>query len=459
MSAGSVTTIVGAEVGGRSADVRIEDGWVVALGDDLPRAGTEVIDAGGGALIPGLHDHHLHLLAMGAAERSLDVAGAVDAAGFDAALGEALAAGVQDDGHGARPWLRVVGYDERHGPLDAARLDRLAPGRRVRVQHRSGAAWVVSSAGLAAVGVTSTDGWVHRADDDLGRRWSDEPPDLAGVGRRLAALGVTGVTDATPFADAGGLALLAAARADGAIPQRVMATGGPLLADLPPPPGLVQGPVKVVVADDALPSPDALATALRAARGAGRPVAVHCVTRVGLVLALAAWREVGAMPGDRIEHGSVVPVELLGELAELGLVVVTQPAFVWAHGDRYLADVEPDDVAHLYRCGSLDAAGIGVAASTDAPFGPADPWLAMRTAVDRRTASGHHLGASEAVTPTRALEAFLGALDDPAGPPRRVEVGAPADLCLLDAPLDRVLADLSAPGVVGTWIAGRRVAG
>ena len=448
---GPITTIIDAEVGGAAVDVRIAGGTVVAVDRDLPRTGGQVVDAGGAALIPGLHDHHLHLLAMAAADRSIDVTAVVDARGFDHALTTAAHVG----GPSGQGWLRVVGYRDRHGPLDRRRLDALAGSRPVRVQHGSGAAWIVSSAGLTAIGAVSDDGWLHRSDDELGPSWrGDDPPDLAPIGARLAAFGVTGVTDATPFAEGGGFDLIAAARARGDLPQRVMVTGGPNLAEAPVPEHLQAGPVKVLVADDALPSPDDLADALRAAHGAGRAVAVHCVTRIGLVLALAAWNAAGAVEGDRIEHGSVIPIELLAPIAELGLQVVTQPAFLWARGDQYLAEVEADDQPHLYRCGSLMAAGIGVGGSTDAPFGPADPWLAIRTAIERRTSAGTSLGPGEAIGAYQALALFLSPPARPGGASRRIEPGAPADLVLLDAPLAEVLADPSAHRVQASWIAG-----
>ena len=56
----------------RLVDVRCADGRVtdVALG---PSADVTV-DADGGALLPGLHDHHLHLFALAAARTSVDLA-------------------------------------------------------------------------------------------------------------------------------------------------------------------------------------------------------------------------------------------------------------------------------------------------------------------------------------------------------------------------------------------------
>ncbi len=99
------------------------------------------------------------------------------------------------------------------------------------------------------------------------------------------------------------------------------------------------------------------------------------------MLALSAWEQVPAIDGDRIEHGSVLPVELLDRVRTLGLRIVTQPGFVLDRGDRYLAEVEHDDQPHLYRCRSLIDAGIPVAGSTDAPFGPEDPWQAVLAAM------------------------------------------------------------------------------
>jgi len=461
MTTGSpTTTFTDVEVDGQRVDVTVADGRIAEVGRSLPRIGDHRVDGGGAALIPGLHDHHLHLLAMAAARHSLDLAGCSGATDADAAITAAHRA------HLPGRWLRVVGADERHGSFERQRLDHLAPGRCVRVQHRSGAAWSVSTAGVAALATEGVvlaevpqDGWIHRHDGDLRRGWDDEPLDLGPIGWQLAAAGVTGVTDATPYEDDGGFAVLAAACQRGALPQHVMVTGSPRLAGQPPPHPLTSGPVKVIVADEALPSPDELIEAFRQARAAGRPVAVHCVTRIGLVLALIAWDEIGALEGDRIEHGSVIPIELVERIGDHGLRVVTQPAFIAERGDRYLDEVEPDDVPHLYRCASLIDAAIDVGGSTDAPFGPADPWLAIATAITRATGSGRCVGGHEGLAPRRALDLFLGRPTHPGGPARRIEPGAPADLCLLEGPLDDILRAPSADRVAGCWIGGTPVAG
>jgi predicted amidohydrolase YtcJ len=475
---------------GRLVDVRVRDGVVTSVGPELaPGPGDTVIDGGRGALIPGLHDHHIHLLALAAAERSLSVGTAAtpDASAFAGALAAA---------HRTLPpgaWLRAVGYHESiAGPLDRWRLDELVRDRPVRVQHRTGAEWVLNSRGVELVGLDATDADDARSPadpaaspvtdytgdipaltdpafgverDDRGRatgrlrgldRWLRDrlppgpPPDLASVGARLSRLGVTGVTDATPVDRLDDMAPLAKAAASRALPQRLVVTGGPGLAAADMPAPLARGPVKLVLADHALPKIDELVAWIGAAHDQDRAVAVHCVTRTSLALAIAALGDAGVLVGDRIEHGSVVPPELRRQVASLGLVVVTQPNFVAERGDRYLAEVDADDQPHLYPCRSLLDAGIGVGGGTDAPFGDPDPWLAVGAAVERRTAGGAPLGLREAVSPERALSLFLTPPDDPGGEPRRVRPGAAADLCLLDAPLPQALEDPSSERVVLT---------
>ncbi|MGA2302940.1 MAG: amidohydrolase family protein [Acidimicrobiales bacterium] len=450
-----------AEVDGVRVDVRVEEGLITMVG---PRCGVRgadvVVECGGGALLPGLHDHHLHLLSMAAAAASVDVSG-----GLDGAIRSADAQTLP----GAA--IRAVRYDEvRDGPLDRWRLDALAPGRAVRVQHRSGALWVLSTVALQEVGAFEAEeegierddldrptGRLFRLDGWLrGRLPGRVPPDLAAVGRRLASYGVTGVTDCTPAAVTAYFEPIAGAVRSGALPVTVWVTGGPELSEATPPHPLQQGPVKILITDHAFPSLEQVSDGFARAHLAGRAVAVHCVSRAGLLLALAAWRAVGSVPGDRVEHASVVPPEAVASLRELSLTVVTQPAFVAARGDEYLAEVEAADRPDLYRCASLQEGGVAVGGSTDAPFGPDDPWVAIRAAIERRAASGAQVGSDRGLQPAAALDLFLGPPEHPGGPRRRVTPGATADLCLLDVPLRTALLEPHSGHVVTTIARGRR---
>jgi predicted amidohydrolase YtcJ len=182
---------------------------------------------------------------------------------------------------------------------------------------------------------------------------------------------------------------------------------------------------------------------------------VHTVTRESLVLLLAALDEAGRHPGDRVEHAALVPAELVPALR--GRAVVTQPGFLADRGELFRREVPEDEHADLYRCRSLLDAGVPVGFSSDAPYGPVDPWVVIAAAASRRTPDGAPLGSAEAVTTTQALEAYLAPADDPGAPPRQVVPGTAADLVLLHCPLEQALARPSAAAVRGTMIGGHWV--
>lgn len=439
-----------AEIEGRGGlDARIRDGRVVQIAPGLlGEPGEGILEAEGGALLPGLHDHHLHLLSLAASLESVRCG--PPRVRDRAELATVLAAAPGDG------WIRGVGYHESvAGVLDRRDLDALAGGRPLRIQHRSGRLWMLSSEACRRLGLTAGDGRIFDADLDLRARLAREkPPDLAPVGRLLAARGVTGVSDATVTNGPQEASILVDAAARGALPQRLRVMGG---ASLPRGRGFERGERKLVLNEAAPPDFDALVAEVDAAHREDRGVAFHCVTRAELVLALAALEAAGAAPGDRIEHASVAPPELVQRLAEQRIRVVTQPGFVYERGDEYLTDVEPADRRWLYRGRGFLEAGVPLAGGSDAPFGEPDPWLAMGAAVERRTAAGSELAREEALTPEEALALFTSPPDAPGDPPRRVEVGAPADLCLLDRQWQHARTELSRERVRATWIRGALV--
>ncbi len=470
-----------AGIGPAETDLRIKGDRIVELGRGLRRsAGERELDAGRGAVLPGLHDHHLHLLALVAARRSVPVGPPAvrDPAGLAAALGQAAA---------ARPpgtWIRAVGYHQSvAGDLDRAALDLLVPAHPLRVQHRSGVLWVCNSMALARLdaeaagtppgverdGSGRLTGRLWRMDAWLAERLAAGEPggslrpghpaeDLAEISAAAAAAGVTGWTDATADRADRDTRLLVDAVASSAVRQRLhlmvpRAGEAWLPVEVA---GVTTGPVKIVLDDPTLPALDELAGEIGRAHRRRRPVAVHCVTRVQLLLTLAALQDAGTIAGDRIEHGAVIPADVLPRLAAAGVTVVTQPNFVAERGEQYLAEVPPAELPDLWRGRSLVNAGIAVAAGSDAPFGSADPWLAVRAAVRRRTSSGEPLGPAEAVAPAVALGWWSGSGPTPAQP-RRLQPGAAADLLVLAGPLAAVFTGDEPVRVVATLIAGEVV--
>jgi predicted amidohydrolase YtcJ len=397
-----------------------------------------VLYAGGGTVLPGLHDHHVHLRSAASALDSFFVGppGVTTKAHLTQLLSNATP--------GPDGWIRAVGYHESvAGELDRATLDAVLPDVPVRIQHRSGALWILNSEALGRVGLAEhPDGRLRSAD----HRWSDalqrRESDLADLSRRITATGVTGVTDATPDLGADDLISLLVAHRHGEFRPRLR-----FLA-----------PGKKILQDDRLDL-DSLTDWIAGQHNDGRPVAVHCVTAAQLVVTIAALRAAGSHPLDRIEHAAVVPDDNLADLADLakrGLTVVTQPNFVAERGDQYLADVSAADHGQLWRVASLLNATVPVALSTDMPFGHGDPWTAMRAAVYRTTPSGAVLNANECVSALKALTMFLGRPDEP-GRARTVETGQPGDLCVLSEPPATALAELDAGMVAATIIGGELV--
>jgi predicted amidohydrolase YtcJ len=420
---------------GAAVDVRLR-AQIEEVGDQLtPHRGEAVFDAAGGTVLPGLHDHHVHLYSAAAAEDSVQV-GPPQVRDRDELTHALATAQVGSDG-----WIRAVGYhDSVGGPLDRTLLDAVSPPVPVRVQHRSGVLWILNSAALSRVGLADhPDGRLRSADpnwsDALGRRETN----LAPISRRLARYGVTGVTDATPDLAVSDIVTLTELHRRGTLLQHVHCLA----------------PGKRILHDDRLDL-DALAEWIAERHRAGGLVAIHCVTAPQLVVTMAALRQAGARPGDRIEHAAVVPPDFLAELAALGVIVVTQPNFVAERGDQYLADVPVGEHDQLWRVASLLRAGVPVALSTDMPFGGDDPWAAMRAAVHRTTPSGHILNGDERVTARTALTLFLGRAAEPTRS-RTVEPGQPGDLCILSGPPHTALAELDAEVVAATIVSGEVV--
>ncbi|WP_264992238.1 amidohydrolase family protein, partial [Mycobacterium montefiorense] len=265
---------------GTATDIRV-GAQIDEVGDGLTaQPGETVFDARGGTVLPGLHDHHVHLRAAAAALDSL-MLGPPRVFSKDQLAQELSNARPKADG-----WIRAIGYHESvAGALDRAALDAMVTDIPVRIQHRSGALWVLNSAALHLLGMADHPDGRLRASD----RWSEalrrHHADLTELSRRLTASGVTGVTDATPDLDADDMVSLLVAHRHG---------------EFRPQPTFL-APGKKILHDDRLDL-EALTGWIADHHADGQPVAVHCVTAAQLVVTIAALRAAGSHPHDRIEH-------------------------------------------------------------------------------------------------------------------------------------------------------------
>ena len=104
-------------LGGSIADIRIERGRIAAIGDLAAEPGELVTKANGGLLLPGLHDHHIHVAALAASLTS------VRCGPPEVGSRDELTAALNRRGDG---WLRGIGYHESvAGMPDADALDAM----------------------------------------------------------------------------------------------------------------------------------------------------------------------------------------------------------------------------------------------------------------------------------------------------------------------------------------------
>ena len=420
-----------AEIDGQIADVLLADGIIAKVGEDIK--GEHYLDAKGNALIPGLHDHHIHLNATAAAMNSVRCG--PPEVQSEKELIEAL-------NKAGEEWLRGVGYHHSvAGEIDRAWLDDNGPVRPIRIQHRSGRLWILNSLAMAELGIGEPNNG-RLLDSDFKLRSKSQFPKLQPLIKRLLSSGITGVTEVTP---SNGIAeyenYLQAAK-----PLRLSIMGRAELS------AAQSQHLKLHYHDHDLPPLEALADEIKRTHLAGRNIAAHCVTRAELMLTLAALEMAGPVYGDRVEHAAIADDASIAWMKKLGVIVVTQPNFITEREAAYLKDVPREDHQNLWRLKAFTEAGLSIAAGSDAPFGNPNPWAAMAAAVSRPKGFEN-----EAVSPEAALTLYTKPASDAGARPRRVAMGEIADLCLLDRPWVDTRKNFADVIVQATWIGGELV--
>jgi len=437
------------EIDGERASLRISGGLIAEIDRQpdmsrMPGEGTiadgPIIDGGGAALLPGLHDHHIHLNASAAAMQSVQCgpANITNAAELIAALSNASKG----------DWIRGIGYHPSvAGDIDRDWLDQNGPDRPIRIQHRGGRMWIFNSRAMALLDMKIPDnGQLVDGDKRLRVITGTQRPDLIGLISRLHSYGITGVTEVTPGNDRADFEQYTAAA--GALNLTIM--GG---RDLHGAAGKAHariGPLKIHNHDHDLPSLADLTHTIVDAHDHNRAVAIHCVTRAEMMLSLAALEDAGGHPHDRIEHAAIADEAMIEKLVQLELTVVTQPHFIVERQAAYLKEVAGYERPHLWRLQSFLDAGIALAGGSDSPFGGMDPWHAMACATKRPAM----LASQESLCAEEALGLFTKPAANAGAPSRQIKVGAAADLCLLDRTWDQAVCDFSKVNVRATWVRG-----
>lgn len=410
-------------------------------------AGVRIIDCRGKTLLPGFIDGHFHLHGLAESLVSLDLGpGSRLRCISDIQSKIRKFAGRVPRGG----WIRAKGYNEfylaekRHPnrwDLDAAVADH-----PVKLTHRSGHAHVLNSRALELIGVSKTTpdpprgmierdlatgeptGLLFEMGDFLAKRipflqTQELEEGIRTADQKLLSLGITSIQDASAGNDARRWNLFCSWKQRGLLKTRISMMLGPEgfgqrgaagFATSPSPDQLRLNGVKIILDETTgrlIPSQDELNRLVLKIHRAGTQVAIHAIEENAVQ---SACRAIGfalkKIPRPdhrhRIEHCSVCPPFLSKQLAALGVMVVTQPAFVYFHGDRYLQTVAAEQLPNLYPIATLFKEGVMVAGSSDCPIVPPDPLIGIYSATARRSSTGRPVSANEGIGCLVALQMY-----------------------------------------------------
>ncbi|MFA4837490.1 MAG: amidohydrolase [Dehalococcoidia bacterium] len=435
----------------RAQLVAIGGGKIIGVGKNSDIAAfngsqTVLIDCQDKTVIPGFHDAHLHLFALVSSLLSIDCSPSSVSSIVDI---KRLVASKAAQAHSGN-WIRGSDYNEfalnekRHP--NRWDLDQAAPGHPVKLSHRTRQASVLNSMALSLAGITSQtpdpSGGIIDRDYETGEptgllfgmdRYLDNviPPrpaeeldeGLRQANQLLLASGITSLQDATVQNGIDQWEQFCKIKGAGKLKPRVAMMFGFDALDRFLEAGLIAGAgdenlrlgaVKILIDETRgplnPPQGELNGMVLRAHR-AGFQVALHAVeenTSKAAIDAIEYARQQmpKADPRHRIEHCSECPAHLLQRLKELRATVVTQPAFLYYSGDRYLAQVAPEKLPWLYRVGAFQTNGIEVAFSSDSPVSPPSPLTGIYSAVTRKSESGQVISPQEAILAGQALRMY-----------------------------------------------------
>jgi hypothetical protein len=496
-----------------------DDGRVERLlgaGEAVPAG--DIVDAGGMTLLPGLIDAHGHVMGLGYQALQLDLG---DTANLDDALAR-IAAYARDNPDAG--WIIGRGWNQVRWGLDrfptAAELDSAVADRPVWLERVDGHAGWANSAALNAGKVTAITvdppgGRIERdadgnpagvlVDAAMALIADHVPPPPAAAAEAaltralaiLASVGLTGVHDAgidkptwdlyRRFGEEGRLTARIYAMAGGMEALDAIAPDGPtgwLHADR-----LALRSVKLY-ADGALGSRGAalreaysddpgntgllfvegarLRNMIASASMRGFQVNVHAIGDLANAEVLRAFADVARMgqagARNRIEHAQVVAPDDIPRFASAGVIASVQPTH--ATSDKAMAEdrVGPERIRGGYAWTSLADAGARLAAGSDFPVEPANPFYGLHAAVTRQDRSGQPAGGwypAEALTRLQAFAAFTAGAAYAGHQERMVGTLTPgkwADFILVDRDIFEIpAADIWQTRVDQTWLAGKRV--
>jgi len=460
----------------------------------LPRD-VRVVDCRGAAIVPGLHDCHVHLTDAGLLAGRHDVRDCADIAAVLRRVEE-----LSRNGGDSNAPLYAGNYDEaliaERRPPTRAELDRIIPKRPVLLTRVDGHSCVVNSAALELLGAAAFAGAEqdatgaftghltgpanYEAQNGVTRRLS--PDARRAAGKRAAEIALRGgittvhhviATDAPleqleeVYRDDAALPLRAISKACSTDVQKMKRLGrrvfgGDVFVD-----GSI-GSRTAALCDGYRGSNDRgrlyltgaqLTELFDEAARAGMSFGVHAIGDRAIEEVMAAWETIVATRGlptgvrPSIDHFEIARPDHIARAASLGMLLSVQPAFdyLWGgDGGMYAERLGDERARSMNLFKSAQRAGCVMCGGSDAPVTPLSALLGIHALMN------HHV-AEERFTAAEALRAYTtdaAKLSFDEGRRGVLAPGYDADFTLLERRLDKVersrIKDL---GVLATVVA------
>jgi predicted amidohydrolase YtcJ len=151
---------------------------------------------------------------------------------------------------------------------------------------------------------------------------------------------------------------------------------------------------------------DELFARMRAAHAAGLQLCIHAIGDAAVARCVELYERLLAETPKpdhrhRIEHASLVPPELIGRIAALGIAVSTQPLFIHSEKTWLHRRLGAERARHVYPLRALLDAGVLVGGASDAPVESLDVLHAIQCCVTREG-----FEPQQGLTPLESLRLF-----------------------------------------------------
>ena len=500
--------------------VAVADDRIAAVGSSaevrkLATAGTRVVDAAGGMVLPGFVDSHIHFLDGGFGLASVQLRDARTPGEFVARIA-AFAASVPPG-----TWITNGDWDHEQWGGELPRrdwIDSVTADRPVWINRLDGHMSLANTAALRAAGVTRATADVEGGtivrdasgeptgilkDNAMGLVARAAPPPSAAMAdraleaamRHVAAQGVTSVHHMGSWAD---LAVFRRAHDAGRLTTRIYAAvplatwerlrdtvaargRGDAWLRIGGLKGFVDGslgshtaaffePFTDAPADAGLlvESPDDLLAWTAGADRAGLHVMVHAIGDRAIDTQLDVFERVARDNGPRdrrfrIEHAQHIRPADIARFAALGVTASMQPFHAIDDGRWAEKVIGPERIRTTYAFRSLLDAGARLAFGSDWFVAPPTPLEGIYAAVTRRTLDDRHPGGwvpEQRIAVEEALRAYTrdaawaGYAERDVG---TLERGKLADLVLIDRDLTRIAPEEIREARVRMTVVGGRV--